>query len=460
MSEAPALRPAPAAPAAMSSLWRSGLHAFAAGILSILLGIFLHILIARAAGPAGKGNYDLILATSALLGMVLGFSLPAGLTYAVARGRANVRLLAWPLLAFTLGQGALAAAILYALNFTGYARFLLPSPWQAWIIFAVALHLVFTAGTTYLRAILIGSEKIIQVNRREVIGRALHVFALLAVIGIFTIQQHQISAGTLIVFSLATTLLTGAMFFHVVRRSATATFKSSGWKEIWAYAWPCYAGNLAQFLNYRLDVFFVNFFAGATAVGFYALAVTLGQQIWLISASAATVLLPRVAAWQETKTVNPGKIAQAARLTLWCSMLSALLLAVFAKPLLHALFGKAFLPSLPALLWLLPGIVAFSVVNVIASYFAGLGKPRVNLSIALAGLLVTIVLDLVLIPRYGISGAAIASTASYVFSAGLTLVLFTRQSGVGWRLLLLLNRTDVETLRTLISAARKREQPQ
>jgi len=54
--------------------------------------------------------------------------------------------------------------------------------------------------------------------------------------------------------------------------------------------------NVAQFLNYKLDVFVVGFFAGTASVGRYTLAVSLAQLLWLMSNSVASVLLPKVAA--------------------------------------------------------------------------------------------------------------------------------------------------------------------
>lgn len=455
MNESPSSGPAASGtPPAASSLGRSGLHALAASLLSVVLGVALNILIARAVGPAGKGSYDLALATAALLGMVLGFSLPSGVTYVVARGRANLRVLARPLAALALGQAVLAAGILYALRFTSYSAFLLPSAWGAWVIAAVALYVFFAGLTSYWRAMLIGRQEIIRTNQRELISRAAHVLGLLAVIGVFAQQQRRLSSEMLIVLSVAVALLASLILFHALRLSSSASPGQSGLKEITAYALPCYIGNLAQFLNYRLDVFFVSYFAGVAAVGLYTLAVTLCQQIWLISTAAATVLLPRVAASHRGGAENAAKIAQATRLALWCSAFSAVLLAVLARPLLYWVFGEAFLPSLPALLWLLPGIVAFSIAAVVAAYFAGVGKPRLNLLVALAGLFITIVLDVVLIPRYQITGAAIASTASYGWSAVLSLWFFKRETGMPLVSLLLPNRADLATLQALIHDTR------
>ena len=67
------------------------LHTLGTNLLLIPIGIASSILIARTIGPAGKGAFDLIIATSTLLLTALGLSLPTGITYEVARGNANVR---------------------------------------------------------------------------------------------------------------------------------------------------------------------------------------------------------------------------------------------------------------------------------------------------------------------------------------------------------------------------------
>jgi O-antigen/teichoic acid export membrane protein len=99
----------------------------------------------------------------------------------------------------------------------------------------------------------------------------------------------------------------------------------------------------------------------------------------------------------------------------------------------------------------LPGVVTFSIVNVLAAYIAGIGKPHLNLVASCASLIVTVVLDLTLIPRFNIVGASIASTASYGLAAILTIVFFTRETGAALREILLPTGAD---FRLLISLAR------
>jgi O-antigen/teichoic acid export membrane protein len=124
------------------------------------------------------------------------------------------------------------------------------------------------------------------------------------------------------------------------------------------------------------------------------------------------------------------------------------------------IFGAAFRPSVTPLLWLLPGIVAFSVANVIASYFAGIGKPRLNFYVALAGLAVTVLFDLLLIPALGIAGAAIASTLSYSASTAVIIWLFVRESSLPVRRVLVPTRADFALGISLLRSLLQRQHPE
>jgi len=459
-----------------TSLWRSGLHTLGTSLASIPLTIATSIVVARALGPTGKGVYELALATAALLGIVLGFSLSSGVTYVVARGKAKLSALALQLASLALLQGVAAAAILYALQRTEYTAAFFPTAMGNWGILAICLLLVFTEMSGYWRAMLLGRQEIIKANGREFISRAALFLFMLAAIGILAASGHQASAAALVWVNIAIAMLKSPLFLHALRpffsgsalhqplsagnKSWRAPLKASGLPEVIKFASPSYLSNLAQFLNYRLDIFFVSFFTGAAAVGLYTLAVALAQTIWLLSIAAATVLLPRIAAQQASHFENAAQTARVTRLALWVSIVMALLLALVAEPLVTRIYGQAFRGSLAPLFWLLPGIVIFSAANVLASYLAGIGKPRLNFFVSLAGLFVTVALNLLLIPRLNIVGAAISSTASYITSTALILWFFKRESGVRWRHVLLPMAGDAALLFSQLRALLRRPRAQ
>jgi O-antigen/teichoic acid export membrane protein len=102
----------------------------------------------------------------------------------------------------------------------------------------------------------------------------------------------------------------------------------------------------------------------------------------------------------------------------------------FALPLLiPMLYGTQFSGSLAPALILLPGMVSLTVVKIISHAAAGYGRPEFATYATVLGLAATVPLDFALIPRMGILGAALASTAAYTVAAVAALALYCRVSG-------------------------------
>jgi O-antigen/teichoic acid export membrane protein len=107
-------------------------------------------------------------------------------------------------------------------------------------------------------------------------------------------------------------------------------------------------------------------------------------------------------------------------------------------------YGSKFSDSLQPFLLLLPGVTGFSLVTVLAAHIAGCGRPSINLVAAGVALVVTLSLDLMLIPRIGVPGAAIASSASYLTSAVVTAGIFSWMTHISPLRLVVPTRADVE----------------
>ena len=440
--------------------WTFGLpktfHAFGVNIFLLPLGIATSILIAHTVGPTGKGSLDLIIATATLLGMVLSLSLPQGVTFMVAQGQVAANVIASQLVFVSLLQALVALLVLSVLQFTDYFQLFLPN-WGVWIIAGVVLYVWVELITKFWAAIHTGQQQIAVVNNSEFIGRATQFVSLFILFGVLYLSGRQLSVGFLFLVTLSASVLISLLQFASLGFKFQLSRDLSGLKGATAFALPCYAANLAQFLNYKLDVFVVGFFAGTASVGRYTLAVSLGQLLWLMSNSVASVLLPKIAAStasnEDDASIRHASIrhtARVTRLSLWATALCGLALGVLGTQAIPLLYGEPFRPSVAALLWLLPGIVIFSVANVLAAYMAGIGKPRLNLLVSGVSLVVTITLDIILIPRFNIVGAAIASTISYTLTALLLIVFFVRETGAPLREVLLPTSEDVKILLSVV----------
>jgi O-antigen/teichoic acid export membrane protein len=95
--------------------------------------------------------------------------------------------------------------------------------------------------------------------------------------------------------------------------------------------------------------------------------------------------------------------------------------------LIPALLGRSFAGAARPLAFLLPGIVAYAPVTVLVVYLSvRRGKPRLSLFVSVVGMFVTLGSALALIPHYGASGAAIASSIGYVAGAALAWLFLAR----------------------------------
>jgi O-antigen/teichoic acid export membrane protein len=110
------------------------------------------------------------------------------------------------------------------------------------------------------------------------------------------------------------------------------------------------------------------------------------------------------------------------------TMLGAAPFVLLAGPVIGLLYGDKFHSAvLPAQVLVL-GMVLGGAAGVASGYLYGRGRPGLNSWAFALGLAVTVLLDVLLIPRYGVTGAACASTTAYLLTDA-ALVVVLRRAG-------------------------------
>jgi O-antigen/teichoic acid export membrane protein len=435
---------------ARESLLSTGLVTLVVSVGGTALNFVANVALARGLGPTEKGSYDLMIATAQLLTLLLGVSLPAGITYVVARRLADPGRLV-PYAALTgLVQGVLVGGLL-AFMPEGWRSALVPASIGVAAAVPIGIYVAATSIAGYWRAILIGAERIMTMNLRDIGGRFVGAVVVIAMLLSFAAMGRPRAIEMMWAASLAAIVAAAAFFVRVGARGPSTRMMAI-LPTLIGFALPAFGGNLVQYLNYRLDLFLVAGFRGYRDVGLYAVAVAVAQMVWLISSSAATVLLPRVAAHQ-TEVGEMGKLtARVARLTLTACLAASVVLAFVGREFVSVVYGSAYEPSADALLLLLPGVVGLAYASILASYIAGSGRPVLNLLVALVALVATVAADLILIPTSGIAGAAIASSLSYLLTALLTMGVFNRLTRVGLGELLVVRPDDLRSIRASLGS--------
>jgi len=427
-----------------SAFVKNTIHSLWTNVALIGLGFVLNLLQARWLGPEGKGGYDLFVATGGLLMIALGFPAPSGVSYITASSPVSLPRMARWLLRVALVQGLVILFLLGVAERSGVLWTFLPRWSNRGIIVISAVYVFLTILTSYWRAILIGQLEIISANRIFVLTRLADLLLFLGLLGWVWVFGQSLDLPMVIYLLLISALISNGLCLYRLRVPLMATSQGiSGFRQAVKYSVPCYLGSLILFLNTRLDMFLISALMDQKAVGLYALSANLAHLVWLLSISVAKALLPKVASEQHLPSRNAYLTAQATRLSFYLSFIAGILLSLFSIAALPLVYGDAFRGSIAPLLWLMPGVVAIGSAFILAAYIAGIGKPQINSYILFVGLLATVTLDLVLIPRFGIAGAAFASTLSFLISTGLTLWFFMRNSGIHIQNIFLLTPEDI-----------------
>lgn len=166
----------------------------------------------------------------------------------------------------------------------------------------------------------------------------------------------------------------------------------------------------------HVDVVLIQFFYGSTSTGYYKAALNLAEFVWFVPRIVQITLLHSTSElWSEGKTEEITSISS--RVTRYSLLFTALLvlgLATLAELTVTIYYGADFQPAVLPLLILLPGTIGFAVARPILAIGQGKGDFRYLIYATGAASALNLVLNLLLIPQFGIVGAAVATSVGYL----------------------------------------------
>jgi PST family polysaccharide transporter len=178
----------------------------------------------------------------------------------------------------------------------------------------------------------------------------------------------------------------------------------------------------------NVDYVFVGRVLGASAVGFYSLGFRLPELVIMnLSLVAGRVLFPAFAAVARDALADA--FVTAFRYTMMLSMPLAAGLAALAHPIIIALFGEKWEPSVPVMQVLTVWALILTVNIASGTVFKAIGRPQVLVALALPRLLL-LVAALALFTDQGIVAVAACQAAVGALLLPLTTVLAARRLGV------------------------------
>lgn len=375
----------------------------------------LTIAVARAVDPSIRGAFVLLTLVPQLGAYVVTLGLPGAVMRTAASDPDERPALLGISALGALGGGALLTALTPVVMTLAHAQ----SPSLA----LVAVGSVALTWLIFANWFAFGCERFLvagALRTLPILGAALAVIALGA------LGHHGLTVMFAPWAALHALVAVASLIYLVPRHGIVRPRRAQ------ALAWTHYglrysAIQILNLVTLRLDQLLLGWLATTAAVGLYSIAVSLSEGLLL-----ATTAIGLVVFLDSAKGESSSRFRRKLVLTVLVSCAAAGLLALFAAPLVHTLFGERYAgaATLTRILALgTPGLVAM---RLMTNRLAGGGQPGRASLYVVAALAVTSGLDVVLIPAHGATGAAWASSVGYNLGGAVALAA-TRLSAPGRR---------------------------
>jgi O-antigen/teichoic acid export membrane protein len=201
--------------------------------------------------------------------------------------------------------------------------------------------------------------------------------------------------------------------------------EKKAFNEIFHFTKWVFMSYIATSLAGKLDIFLLSSWKGSESVGLYAAAQQLVQPMPLLIGAITTVLLPQVSRMtQRHEFASYIKKVSLGALLLCLGFLPVLLLGGF---IINLIFGDRFSDSILAFQILFAAYLPAVFANPISLVVFAKNRPQLLTFVNYGQLALTLVATIIMIPIWGINGAALAFFISTSFGAACSILLAIRE---------------------------------
>lgn len=278
------------------------------------------------------------------------------------------------------------------------------------------------------------AESLFSVNIQFFLGlkkigwhNSLKIIQKLSVLSFFI--YFGVSIENYVLATFISVILVFVISFFLMYRSVedyTIMSLKESFVKLFKYGFQIQSSNILQLLNYRLIYVIIEKTMGEV-LGIYIVAVQLAESLWIPSKAIAIIQYSTISNEKnENKHYNIS--ISFLKISFFITLLLSGLLIFIPEDFIGWIFGKDFTGVTIILVGLLIGILAISINLIISHYFSGKGIYMYNLYASAIGLIVIVLSGWILIDKYELIGAAIASSLTYLSSTIYFIYVFKKTS--------------------------------
>ncbi len=399
-------------------------------IFSKLMTYVFRILLARFYGPGDYGIFSLGLAVLGFFAMVGVMGIQSGITRYIAeyiskKNHSGARSVTRTAINIVLPLSMLMAAVMFiAADFIAINVF--NEPELVIVIQILALSVPFSAILSVLVSSFIGFEKIEYQMLSESLANNTLKVAFLLLFGFMSLGVMGIALAWLM--SAVVSVFIAVYFLKKIYRKMGSTKKSKCiYSRLIRFSLPLTITTSLAFIFLWTDTLMLGFFRNTVDVGIYNAALPTSQLLFIIPNALASLFLPIITGLYVKG--NMKKVSDiyktVTRWTFYANFPLFLLLLLFSDNILNIIFGSEYTSGYMALSILSIGFMAKKTVPAV-SIIHMTEKTRYVFYIVLVGSLINVALNYILVPPYGMEGAAFSTAMTYIITSAMIIFVSYR----------------------------------
>jgi O-antigen/teichoic acid export membrane protein len=387
------------------------LYNLGAKVLLYPLTFIVSIIISRTLGPADKGVLAFVLTVTSFCTLLLTFGMGMGFQYQIGSKKYSVAEVIGSALIWAIVNGLIINGGLGLLYLSG----LMPIFSHLTFVQLGQIFVIVQCGILQMimSKMLVADDQFFQPNAINVgLGLAQPIFLLILV------WYWRMGISGVLITSAILAIIGAFVFVKVMIKkygSISWSFRKDIIKDSWHYGIKSWLGDVTQVANLRLDQIILGFFVPTFQLGLYTVAVTLVELLWIIPDGVNGVLLNQMMAPQKSLSEKfdiAGKVQRL--LFLGISMIALFLFLAVKFVILPFGYGEVFASAIVPFIWLIPGAISMIIAKGLSKILTGTGYVQDTTHGIIIGSIVNLILYFASIPKWGVVGAAIASSFGYM----------------------------------------------
>lgn len=435
---------------------KSVLGTYSLQIANVFFSFFMSIAIARILGASERGELVIFLTSTNFMSTMMEFCLGGAITYFVASDKLDIGKTFTTIIYWTFLSLMVASVLVFASPLLHLDQFLFSrTGTSAYIkcifilvtvlgVFNSLLGAIFTARKMFRLANLLALSVLILTSATYGALWALSRYGHYR----FSSETIMLVTNAILVVKTVTAIVLYNKFISIPPAASIPDKKSL--RSLFSLSLINYVSNIVQFLTYRMDFWFVDYYAGNKTLGIYSLSANLAQLFWMLPHAVGAVLFPNIASMDEHKALSYAQML--CRMIFTFTSVMGIIGGGVLGLLIPYIYGIEFSPASRLFFILLIGVLPFSIKIIIAAYYAGIKKTHIDMVSSMISFMACLVLDIILIPRYGSLGAALATVVAYTANTIFMIFTFSHFTKSSLSSFLLIKKEDVQLLKNQVSS--------